>query len=325
MRWLLSRLSRRALGGPIAIGLTFMLVSACERSTPSAGRKDTAVPVVSPPETTVVPTPVASTWDSTAGPALFVVGETATEAWVIAPQFTDSTALDSTRFGVAPIRSIQLDLFSGGKRVGVAKVESTSGSVRTDSCRTWPKARLNVATADTAATRDWNVAFEAGHAAELTLDSIAGLPAADSARLAADIARLASVLPGDTAAMFRGLPFVVNKAWRARTPNGRDLLAAIVVRNVNQEANPRQERIMLLAERDSGATPGRYSTRYSERVVGLEETLETTDLIAMVLLGAERRPTLVVARETGSGASFALIERIGGTWQRRWATVYAGC
>ena len=325
MRWPLSRLSRRAFGWARTIALTLTLITACERATPSAARKDTTVPVVSPPETTVVPAPVASTWDSTAGPALFIVGETATEAWVIAPRFTDSTALDSAGFDAAPVRSIQLDLYASGKRVGSARVGATSGSVRTDSCRTWPKARLNIAAADTAAVHEWNVAFEAGHAAELTLDSIAGLPAADSARLAADIARLASVLPGDTAAMFRGLPFVVNKAWRARTPNGDDLLAAIVVRNVNQEANPRQERILLLAQRDSGGPPGRYTTQYSERVVGLEETLETADLVAMVLLGAERRPTLVVARDTGRGSSFALIERIGGKWQRRWATVYAGC
>jgi hypothetical protein len=45
----------------------------------------------------------------------------------------------------------------------------------------------------------------------------------------------------------------------------------------------------------------------------------------MLLLGAERRPTLVVARDTGNGFSYALIERINGQWQRRWSSVYAGC
>jgi len=123
------------------------------------------------------------------------------------------------------------------------------------------------------------VAFESGHASEPVIDSIEGLPTADSAKLAADIARIASALPGDTSAVFRGLPFVVNKAWRAQLPNGQTLLASVVVRNVNQEANPRQERILLIAERDSAAT--RFTPRYTDRKVGLEETLETTDPIAI--------------------------------------------
>ena len=326
MRWLLLRLMRHMLGQPIAVALALTLV-ACERTTPAPGRKDTAVTVVPPPETTVVATtPEVSTWDSTAGPALFVAGSTPVEALVIAPRYTDTTALDSARVDLAPLRGIRLDLFSGGKRVRIARVASTTGSARTDSCRTWPTARLDLAANDSAATSDWSVAFEAGHAAEMAaLDSIAGLPSADSAAFAADLARIASALPGDTSAAFRGLPFVVNKAWRARMPNGWLLVAAIVVRNVNQEANPRQERILLVAERDSAAPRGRYVTPYSERVTGLEETLETTDLVAMVLLGTDRRPTLVVARDTGSGSSYALIERIAGQWQRRWPSTYAGC
>jgi hypothetical protein len=81
----------------------------------------------------------------------------------------------------------------------------------------------------------------------------------------------------------------------------------------------------LIAERDTTAAPGRYSPQYSERVSGPEETVEATDLLAMVLLGTQRRPTLVVARDSGDGSSFALIERIAGQWQRRWASVYAGC
>jgi hypothetical protein len=159
----------------------------------------------------------------------------------------------------------------------------------------------------------------------VAIDSIEGLPSADSARLAADIARIASALPGDTSVAFRGLPFVVTKAWRARIPGGQTVLTAVVVRNVNQEANPRQERILLIAERDSGATASRYAPRYVERKVGLEETLETTDPISIVLLGADRHPTVVMARDAGNGLSYALIERIAGEWQRRWASAYAGC
>jgi len=315
---------RNALSASVAL-IAVTLTLACERKTPPAARNDTATPVTPPPESTVVVKPEESTWDTTSGPALFVAGSTPQEALVIAPRYTDTTQFDSTRFDPAVLRSLQVDLFGGGNRVGTARIGSTVGSSRSDSCRAWPTARLDISPADTASARSWIVAFEAGHASPLSVDSIEGLPGADSAQLAADIARLASALPGDTSAIFRGLPFVVKKAWRTRIPTGQLLLTAVVVRNVNQEANPRQERIFLIAERDSGATTGRFTTRYSERISGLEETVETTDVITIVLLGAERRPTIVVTRDAGNGLSYTLIQRLAGRWQQRWASTYAGC
>ena len=303
--------------------LLLVLGVACERSTPVAGRKDTVVPSVPLPESSVVAKPDASPWDSSAGPALFVAGSTPTEAFLIAPQYTHTAALDSVQPDSILLRSLRLDLFGSGKKIGTARISSMVASTRTDSCRMWPIARLELVPGDTGSAQPWNVAFESGHASEPVVDSIEGLPTADSARLAADIARIASALPGDTSAVFRGLPFVVNKAWRARLPNGQTLLAAVVVRNVNQEANPRQERILLVAERDGAAT--RFTPRYTERKVGLEETLETTDPIAIVLLGVDRHPTVIIARDAGNGLSYALVERVAGQWQRRWASAYAGC
>jgi len=275
------------------------------------------------PESSIVVKPDASPWDSSAGPALFVAGSSPSEAFLIAPQYTHTAALDSVQPDSTLLRSLRIDLFGSGKKVGTARISSMAASARTDSCRTWPIARLEFASGDTGSPQPWNVAFESGHASEPVVDSIEGLPTADSAKLAADIARIASALPGDTSAVFRGLPFVVNKAWRAQLPNGQTLLASVVVRNVNQEANPRQERILLIAERDSAAT--RFTPRYTDRKVGLEETLETTDPIAIVLLGVDRHPTVIIARDAGNGLSYALVERIAGQWQRRWASAYAGC
>ena len=299
-----------------------LLLLGCERKPPNAARKDTAVSVVPPQDSVVAPTPEASAWDTTAGSALFVAGGTQQEALVIAPRYTTEASLDSVVLDPSQLQSVRLELFRGGQSVGAALVASLAGGSRTDSCRSWPTVRLRPSPGDTL-TGPWNVAFEASHAAPIALDSIESLASADSARLAADIARLASALPGDTAAIFRGLPFVVTKAWRAHLSGGQTVLSAVVVRNVNQEANPRQERILLIAERDS--LNARYSARYSERTVGLEETIETTDVIAMLLLGSERRPTVIVTRDSGNGVSYALIERVGGEWQRRWASAYAGC
>lgn len=318
------RITQQLTGRAIGVCLILALI-ACERTAPPAGRKDTTVAVVPPPDTTVVTPPPPSTWDTTAGPALFIVGSSPSEALIIAPGHPDSSALDSPAFDLTTLRTKQFDLYSSGKRVGLARVNATIASVRSDSCRTWPVAQLTLSPPDSATANTWNVAFETGHATEIPLDSITGLATADSARLAADVARIASALPGDTAAAFRGLPFVVNKAWRARPPNGPQLLIAVVVRNVNQEANPRQERILLIAERDSTSPAGRYTTQYSERVIGLEETIEATDLVAVVSLGAERRPTLVIARDAGHGAAYTLIERIAGQWKRLWSSGYAGC
>jgi len=320
------RYSRSARSSPCQTLAALLLVLgvACERSTPVAGRKDTVVPLVPLPESSVAVKPGASPWDSSAGPALFVAGATPTEAFLIAPEFTHAAALDSVQPDTTLIRTLRIDLFGSGKKIGTARVGSMAASTRTDSCRTWPIARLEFTSGDTGSAQPWNVAFESGHASEPAVDSIEGLPTADSAKLAADIARIASALPGDTSAVFRGLPFVVNKAWRAQLPSGQTLLTAVVVRNVNQEANPRQERIFLIAERDS-ATTAPFIPRYTERKVGLEETLETTDPIAIVLLGVDHHPAVIIARDAGHGLSYALIERVGGQWQRRWASTYAGC
>jgi len=283
------------------------------------------VPIVTPPESTVVASPVKSAWDSTAGPALFVAGSTQQEALIIAPRFTDTTSLDSIRFDPTPLQALRVDLFGSGKRITTARLSAVVGSSRSDSCRTWPNAQLQMGSTDSASTPTWNVGFEAGHAFEIPMDSIESLATADSARLAADIARLASALPGDTSAAFRGLPFVVNKAWRMRVPTGQYVLTAVVVRNVNQEASPRQERILVIAERDSASSSRVYTPKYTERTVGREETLETSDPIAFVLLGAERRPAIILARDAGRGLSYAIIERVGGQWRRGWASAFAGC
>ena len=315
----LRRLAYPVFAVPVALAL------ACERSAPPAARKDTVVNTVPPPESTIVTKPEPSMWDSAAGPALFIAGATPQEAFVIAPPYTDTVAIDSTRFDSAQLKALRVDLFAGGLKVGTARVGASVGSSRTDSCRTWPSAHLEVTPGDTGSTPAWSVAFEIGRASPVPIDSIEGLPTPDSARLAADVARLSSALPGDTAAMFRGLPFVVKKAWRTKIPSGQVVLIAVVVRNVNQEANPRQERILLIAERDSTTGTARYRPVYSERKSGLEETLETADPIAIVLLGSERYPTIVVTRDAGNGLSYTFIQRLGGQWQRRWASAYAGC
>ena len=127
----LPRWTRRVVSESIPV-LILALTLACERSTPAAGKKDTAVPTVPPPDSAVVAKPEPPTWDSTAGPALFVVGPTSAEALVIVPRYGDSTAVDSTTFDLGRVRAIQVDLFGrtrGGRPRWYHRSEHSNGLV----------------------------------------------------------------------------------------------------------------------------------------------------------------------------------------------------
>jgi hypothetical protein len=172
----------------------------------------------------------------------------------------------------------------------------------------------------------WTVAFAAGRAEAIPLDSIGALAPADSARLAVEVARIASSLPQDTTSMFRGLPFVVRNARRFSPVPGVRAVAATVTRRVNQEANQRTEQLFLVAERAGESDRGSYSVAYTERVEGEEETMELSEVLAAVRLGQARRPTLVIGRDYGDGSSYSLVERTtGGHWRVQWSSAYAGC
>jgi hypothetical protein len=254
-----------------------------------------------------------------------VAAGTAQDALLVFPSFTDSTLTDTTTFNVAAVRGTRVDLFTRAGAAGSASVAAPEPSrTRAGECTTWPAVRL--ASAPHAAAPTWTVAFIAGHAAPLPLDSIEGAPPADSARLAAEIARLASGLPDDTAPAFRGIPYVVRSARRFSAAPGVEGLVAEIVRKLNEEANPREERILLVAEHDSSLAAGRYAAAYSERVSDDEETIETTDVLAAVSVGPSRTPTIVLSREYGEGGEYALLERAGpGQWRLRWSSAYTGC
>src|SRR5690348_2606111 len=95
--------------------VSVVLSLACERSTPAAGRKNTAVTVVPTRGSSVVVRPEAVTWVSAACPALFVAGPTTQQACVIASRYTDLAALDSVRVDTSALQSLRLELFGSGR------------------------------------------------------------------------------------------------------------------------------------------------------------------------------------------------------------------
>ncbi|HUR00707.1 MAG TPA: hypothetical protein VM166_14750 [Gemmatimonadaceae bacterium] len=234
------------------------------------------------------------------------------------PDVTDSTI--SFLNGVTPaLNALKVDLFgrSGRMESGVP-LTVVSGVDTTEGCFTWPAARL------TQARPGWAVAFAAGRVVPIALDSIEGRTSADSATLAATLTESASALPATLDPAFRGLPFRVRSAFTFQF-DSVDAVVADIVRSVNEEANPRLEHLLLVGEKPKGST-GKYSVAYYHRTAGAEESTQVTEVLAVILLGANKHPAAVLNVEYGDGGRFGLLERTEqGQWRTTWRSAYTGC
>ena len=305
-----------------------LMTAACTRPDAEPAVDSIPADTPAPVDTSAVSVDLRG-WAEDAGPALFVAEEDDERATVVLPHLSDTMLADSAAamqmaVELGAIAGDSVELFGRSGRVGMRSVAAADEVSTTDgeSCTAWPSLSLS----GQAAGAPWTIALEAGRAVAIPLDSVDILSGSDSARMTAEVSRLASTLPNDTVPAFRGLPFAVRTVRRFSPAPGVSALVAEVVRKVNQEANPREERILIVAERDSGKTSGRYAVAYSERASGTEEDVETTDVLAAVALGPARTPTLVVRREYFEGSAYALIERTGAkSWRVRWTSAYAGC
>jgi hypothetical protein len=301
-------------------------IAACDRSGRQAGSDSTVVGA--PPPADSAATAMNAGWNSDAGTILLVAGDVPGLGEVVFPEVTDSTFGDSALMDLAPVRGTHVTLFSRRGEVGNATIVGEDTTAQADStddaCEDWPLVRLrNESRGPTAA---WTVGLVAGRARSIPLDSIDHLSRADSTRLADEVLALAARLPDDTAGAFRGLPFYVRTVRRFEPVPGVEALIADMSRRINQEADPREEQLLLVAERDSGKTTGPWRVGFSERASGHEGTVETHDILAALAIGATHRPTLVLARYVGDGVAYALLERNGaGRWELRWLSAASGC
>ncbi len=237
-----------------------------------------------------------------AGPVLLVAGGSPGQALVLTP---DSAAA-STQIAALP-RPASVTLFGRNGTVQGAEMPAIADS---NGCSI---ASLRAA----GPPRPWNVGFIGGVTAAIAMDSTQSLTPADSASLVASANRLASALPSDSAGRFAGLPFVVRSLWRFSIPSGETVVVATLTRQINQEATPLQEHTLLVAERPASDTT--LTTAYSERSFGFEETIESRDVVAAVLIGDARVPALILSRDFGDGIAYALVERGNdGRWRSRW-------
>lgn len=297
---------RRAPVTGLALIAALSLAS-CERSK-TAARIDSAA--AKPPGTVdTAAAATARTWNPDIGPVLLVAGTVPTEAYVLLP--ADSAA--RATFANIP-RPASATLFGRAGSVQLANVPSVSDS---GSC-------MMATIAGAPPPHAWNLGFIGGVVAPIPVDSTEAFSNADSLAAVTWMNRLASALPNDSAGHFVGLPFVVHEMWRFSLPDGTQLLAANVVRQLNQEATPLQENTFLVAER--AAKDSVYTTAYSERSYAEEESIVTRELIAAAQLGANKQPAIVIERDYGDSKSYVLIERTAaGRWRAGWSSPRLHC
>lgn len=240
---------------------------------------------------------------------MLVASDSADRAFVVAP---DSSAA-ATEIGAIP-HPASVTLFSRSGSVQLAELPSVTD---TSGCT---MATLQAAPPP----HPWKIGFIGGVVAPIPIDSTESIPPADSAALVVWMNRIASSLPNDPAGRFAGLPFVVHSLWRFTIPSGQQIAVATLTRQINQEASPLQEHTFLMAQQPPKDTT--FEVVYSERSYGPEETIENRDILAGALLGPDRNPALIIARDYGDAMAYSLLERDGGgKWSSRWTSARRHC
>lgn len=303
----------RAAGLSLPVLLVISVDACRDKGRDAADSARASLPAVYPAN------PLGNTnWNVDAGPVMIVSRASGDSIAIVLPEATDST-IESLQGVSPPMSGLTFDLFGRGGRIAssVGVLVLPPVDVKQE-CDSWPLAKLR------SAHSNWRVGFASGRVHAIVLDSIEAMPGADSAALAASLARMAATLPVVSDPTFRGLPFRVRSAYTFRL-DSIDVVIADVVRSVNEEANPRLEHLLIIGERPAG-TKGKYTLGYYSRTAGAEESTQATEVLAVVQIGAEKRPAIVVNIEYDDGGKFGLIERTdSGEWRATWKSAYADC
>lgn len=287
--------------------LLAMLVSvACERAKAPVPADTIAAKVPVATDSVTIP---RQNWNPSAGPVLLIAAETPARAFVLLP---DSANASSQLANLPHPASITLFSRSGTVQTGELAAVAESGPCVVGTLSAAPP------------PHPWIVGFIGGVVSPLAMDSTESIAHADSAALVVGATRLASAMPNDSAGRFSGLAFVVKGLWRFNIPGGPQVVIATLVRQINQEATPLQERTFLVAERSASDTA--LTTAYTERSYGDEETVEARDILAALLLGSAKSAAIVVSRDNGNSTAYVLIERgTDGKWRARWTSARRHC
>lgn len=291
----------------VGVWAALLIVSGCERgkspppadsaSVKPAGAADSVIGVQ------------GRNWDASAGPVLLIATDAPNRALLVVPD----SATSASTISALPQNALVTLLSRGGA------VQSANLPAPADS------GVCTVATLDAAPPpHPWNIGFVGGVVSPLPMDSISLASPADSASVVVWLSRLASTLPTDSAGRFAGLPFVVKNGWHLSPAGAPQVYVGSLTRQINQEATPLQENTFVIAERAASDTA--MTLVYSERSYGDEETIQSREPLAALLLGANRNPALIIARDFGDANAYALIERgDDGKWRSRWSSARRHC
>jgi hypothetical protein len=305
----------RALRGTLLGAI--VIAAGCRNDAPRT-RVDTSFTAVPGRLDSASTPPSSNGWSVSAGPVLLVAGPSPDEALVFFGAGSDSAGVP---LDTGAVDQASVTLFGRDTSRFTARLELPAGNDNPE-CRVWPLRNLHAA----GPGGSWSVGFLSTSVTPIPLDSVDALPARDSMALAAEASRLASTVTVSTSPAFQGLRFTAHDLRRFEVAPGVQVLAAHLVRRVNQEADPQEEQTLLIAERDSTSAPGQYQVAYAERSSGKEEQVTSSELVAAVRLGPSGPPTLVVARDGENGLAYALLERTGPRqWRVRWTSGLARC
>jgi hypothetical protein len=283
-----------------------LFLAGCRRDRPPSRVETTAVAPPPQPAESSAAAPVK--WNVGAGPVLLVPGDAPTRALIIVPADNNQAIL------AALPRPASATLFS---RAGVVQTADLPSVADSAGCVV---ASLSAAPPP----RPWSVGFIGGVVAPLPVDSIGSLSSGDSSRYATWLNRLASALPNDSSGRFAGLPFGVRSISRFGIPDGPQVVVGTLSRQLNQEATPLQERTFLIAEQARGDST--VTVAYGERSYGEEETIESRELLAALLISDARTPAVVVSRDFGNEVAYAVFERVGESkWRNQWSSARHHC
>jgi len=309
---------------PAALLLTLFSAAfaACDRARSVSTGDSTVTTTPGAPDTDLEVAIANSGWDPSAGAVLVLptVDGGMIAGSLLRPEATELTVADTAGIGMV-IGDRRVELFARGGKVGSALL-SVEAAPRTEAgCTAWPVARL--APEGGSVSAPWTAAFMAGRVTAIPLDSIEGLAVRDSARLAADITRLASGLPDDTSSTFRTLPYVVLRAWRTASADS-GFVVATLVRRVNQEDAPKEERLVVVI--NTGASDIKtWTVAWHERASGHEEELVVAEPLLAFRTARSSDLHLLFGRDDGVALGAAVLTRQAGSWRVLWESAVAGC
>ena len=281
--------ARLARAAPLLAAVAALACDRAPRAPADTTRPDTAAPVRRPD--------LPANWSAELGPVFLVPAEGEGMAMLLYPSDPTTAAVTG-----------QLQLLSpaGDSTTTQATLVAPDSGV----CGEAPTLRLS-----TDLPHSWTAGLRTRRARVLAMDSIGAMTPADSARTVAELARLASALPG-TEAKFVGLPFVVVDA-RQFDDADRQYLVAHLVRRLPQEATPLEERVFVVAERARTPANASFTTTHHLRSAGTEETADHYE--ALAVLRGDSSLYLLLARDRDARTSYELLERTRSRgWRVRW-------